>query len=122
MMSLENHSECVRAKSETLKPDFCLFFSMFLFVCLFWHWHVKGFSSKRITLKIDVLQDRKIYCFRGASVHLSLSPGKCTGWGSAERVNTEVRGPTLSTQKGGQARIGRYSEGEAAWVVDWRTH
>ena len=35
---------------------------------------MKGSSSKCIALKTDVLQDRNIYCFAGASVHLSLSP------------------------------------------------
>ena len=39
-------------KFETLKP-FCLLFS---------HWHVKGFSSKYITLKIYNLLDRNVYC------------------------------------------------------------
>ena len=25
----------------------------------FWHWHVKGFSSKLVALKVNVPQDRK---------------------------------------------------------------
>ena len=37
----------------------------------FWHWYVKGFSSKRTALKVDVLQDRKIHCRR---VRASFSP------------------------------------------------
>ena len=32
---------------------------------------MKGFSSKLIALKVDVLHDRKIILFAGASVHLS---------------------------------------------------
>ena len=28
----------------------------------FWHWHVKGFSSKCTALKVDALSDRKTYC------------------------------------------------------------
>ena len=32
---------------------------------------MKGFSSKRIALKVDVLQDREILLFADASVHLS---------------------------------------------------
>ena len=41
--------------------------SMFFFPV----WHVKGLSSRRTVLKVEVLKDWKIYCFAGASVHLS---------------------------------------------------
>ena len=48
------------ATFETFKP-YCF---------LFLHWHVKGFSSKRIALRLDVIgPDDKL--FAGASVQLS---------------------------------------------------
>ena len=59
-----------RAKSTTLKP-FCVCFSVCLFFFLFSHWHVKGLSSKCITLKVDVIGLGNIL-FVGASVHLSV--------------------------------------------------
>ena len=46
----------------------------------FWHWHVKGFRSKRITLKVEVLQDRKIYCWQARP--FIFQPGNFTGRGS----------------------------------------
>ena len=55
-----------------------------LFCLLFLHWHVKGFSSKRIALNVDVLQDRKIY--RSGARPCIFQHRNCTGWGS-EGVN-----------------------------------
>jgi len=49
------------AKFETLKP----------FSFLFLHWHVKGFSSERTALKVDVTKRENIL-FAGASVYLSV--------------------------------------------------
>ena len=46
----------------------------------FSRWHVKGFSSKRTALKVDVLQDRKIYCSQARPC--IFQPGNFTGWGS----------------------------------------
>ena len=40
---------------------------------------MKGFSSKRITLKVDELQDQKIHCLQ-ARRGISRS-GNCIGWG-----------------------------------------
>ena len=51
---------------------------------LFLYWHVKGFSSKCIALKADVLQDRKIYCLQACAC--IFQPGNLTGWGR-EGVN-----------------------------------
>ena len=48
---------------------------------------MKGFASKRIALKVDVLSDRKIYCLQARSC--TFQPGNCTGW-SSEGVNVRV--------------------------------
>ena len=45
----------------------------------FSHWPVKGFSSKRIALKVDVLQDRKIDCLQARPS--IFQPGNFTGCG-----------------------------------------
>ena len=55
---------------ETLKP-FCL---------LFLHWHAEGFLSKRIALKVDVSEDRKIYYSQARPC--IFQPGHFTGSGS----------------------------------------
>ena len=52
--------------------------SAFLFSVL--HWHVKGFSSKRMALKVDVLQDREIYSLQARPC--IFQPRNITGWGS----------------------------------------
>ena len=70
----------------------------------FSHWYVKGFLSIRIVLKINVLQDRKIYPLQARPY--IIHPGNFTGWGSEgvkyrklQRVKTavditpEVHGP-----------------------------
>ena len=67
MMPFENDHKST--KFETLKPFF-LSFS---------HWHVKGFSPKRIALKVDVTGLENIL-FAGASVYHSAR--KFTGFGS----------------------------------------
>ena len=59
-----------RAKYTTLKP-FCVCFSVCLFFFLFSHWHVKGLSSKCITLKADVIGLENIL-FVGTSMYLSV--------------------------------------------------
>ena len=41
---------------------------------------MKGFSSKRVALKVDVLQDLENILFAEVSVHFQ--PGHFTGWGS----------------------------------------
>ena len=41
---------------------------------------MKGFLSKRIALKEDVLQDRKTYCLQARP--RIFQPGNFTGWGS----------------------------------------
>ena len=41
---------------------------------------MKGFSSKRIALKVDVLEDRKIYCLQARPS--GFQPGNFTVWGS----------------------------------------
>ena len=46
---------------------------------------MKGFSSKHVTLKVDVPQDRKIYCLQVRPY--IFQPGNFTGWGS-EGVKT----------------------------------
>jgi len=51
------------AKFETLN-GFCLLLSVS-------HCHVKGFSSKRIALKADVITGPENVLFAGVSVHLS---------------------------------------------------
>ena len=52
--------------------------------CLFSHWHAKVFSSKHITLKVDVLKDRKIYCLQARPC--IFQPGNVTCW-STQGVN-----------------------------------
>jgi len=42
------------------------------------HWHVKGFSSKRIALKVDVSYDPEIYCLQARPC--SFQPGNFIGW------------------------------------------
>ena len=54
------------------------------------HWHVKGSSSKRVALKVDVLQDPKIYCLQARPC--IIQPRNCTGWGS-EGVNRKDNHP-----------------------------
>ena len=66
------------AKFETLKPFFPFLYS---------HWHVKGFSSKCIALKVDVLKDRKIYCSQARPC--VFQSGNFTGWGF-EGVNSPI--------------------------------
>ena len=61
-------------KVQNLKP----------FLFSFSPWRVKGFSSKRTALKLDVLQDRKIYCLQ--ALPCVSQQGNFTGWGS-EGVN-----------------------------------
>ena len=61
-MSLENARKSAKFKNR--KPF------LFCFLFCFLHWYVKGFSSKRITLKVDVTGPENIL-FAGASVHLS---------------------------------------------------
>ena len=51
-----------------------------LFVFFFLYWHVEGFSSKRIALKVDVVGPENVP-FACTSLHL-------TGWGS-EEVNNQ---------------------------------
>ena len=41
---------------------------------------MKGFSSKRTALTVDVLQDRTIYCLQARPC--IFQPGHLTGWGS----------------------------------------
>ena len=41
---------------------------------------MKGLSSKRIALKVDVLKDRKIYCLQARPC--IFKPGNFTDWGS----------------------------------------
>ena len=55
-----------------------------MFLSSFSHWHMKGLSSKRIALKVDVLQDRKIDCLQARPY--IFQPGNVTGCGS-EGVN-----------------------------------
>ena len=71
MMSLENEQEKSRI------------WNSWAFLFPFWHWHVKGFSSKRIALKVDVTGPEDTL-FAGTSLHLSAP--KITGWGD-EGVN-----------------------------------
>ena len=66
------------AKSETLKLFFFFFLCVCVCVCVCVHWHVNGFSSKRIALKIDILQDRKIHCLQVRQC--IFQPGSFTGW------------------------------------------
>ena len=49
------------------------------FLSSFSHWHVKGFSSKRIALKVDVLEGRKIHSLQ---VRPCFFAGNFKGWGS----------------------------------------
>ena len=58
------------AKFETIKP-FCLLLS---------HWYVKGSPPKRIALKVDLLQDKKIDWLQARLY--TFQPGNFTGWGS----------------------------------------
>ena len=41
------------------------------------HWHVKGLLSNRISLKVDVLQDRNKYCLQARPC--IFQPGNVTG-------------------------------------------
>ena len=43
-----------------------------------------GFASKRIALKVDVLQEQKMYCLQAPPC--IFQPGNFTGWGS-EGIN-----------------------------------
>ena len=65
------------SKSAKFKP-------VSLFLSSFSHCRVKGVSSKLTALKVDVLQDRKIYCLQARPS--IFQPGNFTGWGS-EGVN-----------------------------------
>ena len=65
------------AKFETL--------SIFVF---FSHSHVEGLPSKRIALKVDVLQDRKKDCLQARSC--IFQPGNVTGWGSERDKKNHV--------------------------------
>ena len=70
------------AKFETFKL-FCLSFFFFLGGGGRGHWHVKGFSSKRIALKVDVI-GQETTLFTGTSLHLSAwkvyRPGQWRGF------------------------------------------
>ena len=48
---------------------------------------MKGFSSKHVALKVDVLKDWKIYCFQAHPC--IFQPRNFTGWGS-ERVKLDT--------------------------------
>ena len=81
MMSLELKQPI---KLRNLKP-------LSLFVLFqFLHWHVKGFSSERIALKVDVLKDRKLDCLQ-ARRPCVFQPGNFTGWGSGGVKDQELR-------------------------------
>ena len=60
------------------------------FLVFFFAWHVQGFPSKRIALKIDVLEDRNIYCLWARPC--VFQPGNFTGMGS-EGVKQNMFGP-----------------------------
>ena len=80
----------------TIKSAKCETLEVFLFS--FWYWHVKGFSSKRIALKADVLlQDRKIYCLQARPC--LFQPGRFTGWGS-EGINFSLHCAVPHTMPG----------------------
>ena len=68
-------------KEEEKSADFETLLRLFVFL------YVKGFSSKHSALKVDVLQDRKIYCFQERPC--IFQPGNLTG-SSSERVNTKI--------------------------------
>ena len=59
---------------------------------------MKGRSSKRVALKVDALQDRKIYCLHARPC--IFQPGNFTGWGS-ERVKN---GPVCGIAEHGHGR------------------
>ena len=75
MMSLKTTNKS--AKFEIFKPF--LFFS---------HWHVKGFLSKRVARKVDVLQDRKTFSLQARPC--IFQPRNVTGWGS-EGVKSQFK-------------------------------
>ena len=58
------------------------------FLSSFLHWHVKRFLSKRIALKVDVLQDRKIYC---SQARLCIFSSEILQAGAVKGLKTNVK-------------------------------
>ena len=82
------------------------------FLYSFLHWHVKGFSLKRITLKVNALQDRKRYCLEASPYIFSpeiLQAGAVKGLTSTETIRLitdgEKRGGTF---RWGEGRLYTY--------------
>ena len=69
----------------------------------FSHWQVKGLSSRRTALKVDVIGPENVL-FEGTFLHLSA--GNLTGWGSegvkASLEGRETRAVTESDRTGRQ--------------------
>ena len=78
-------------------------------------WHVKGLSSKRTSLKVDVLEDRKIYCSQARPC--IFQPGHFTGWGS-EGVNGAV---VVIVIVAAEKKFGEYLEKKSGkWTISRR--
>ena len=58
---------------------------------------MKGFSPKRSALKVEVLEDRKIFCWQARPC--IFQPGHLTGWDSegVKRTGTELCGTRSAT-------------------------
>ena len=81
------HLENDQHEREIWNPSAFLFF-------LFWHWLVKGSSSKRVAWKAEVLWDRNINCLQARPC--IFQPGSFTGWGS-EGVKTTPKNRLFKT-------------------------
>ena len=117
MISLENHSECVRAKCETL---IFVCFQSFFFLFFFF----LALAYERIFIKTHSTESRcvlgpEVYCFRGIRASFTVPENVQAG---AVLNGLTLKSAALPFYAERRAGPHQYSEGEAAWVVDWRTH